>query len=102
MIFKATSKKKKLNTEYFNEYDCHRKQNSNTDESTKSKPTISIKEQSQKTVNPNDDYFETKVRVKNRKHKVEKGSKKDDKEKLVEELGRLMVRWSELYERHAK
>ena len=75
LIFKATSRKKKLNTEYFNDYAHHRKHNSNTDESTKSKPTICVSNKEKKSLTPNDDYFESKSKIKNRKHKGEKGMK---------------------------
>ena len=68
LIFKATSRKKILNTEYYNDYEYQRKHNSNTDESTKSKPTIT-KNKEKKLQTSTDDYFESKSRVKNRRPK---------------------------------
>lgn len=49
IIFKAKSRKKLPNNEYFNDYNYKLKHNSHTDESTKSKPH-------QKEI-PNDEYF---------------------------------------------
>ena len=97
LIFKANSKKKNINTEYFSDYDKQAKHNSNTDESTKSKQAIS-KNKSKKVLIPNDDYFEHKVKVKNRKPKNEKELKED----LNLKLEQLVSKWGELYEKHTK